>query len=69
MLIKEFFQFNIIYMSVIEYKVCDRCGHKLGGIGVVSEFSVENPSNKTFRGHLCYNCLQDIVKILKIRYC
>ena len=56
-------------MSVIEYKVCDRCGSKFDGITVVSEFNVENPDNKKFRGHLCYNCLKDIVKILKIRYC
>ena len=55
-------------MSVIEYKVCDRCGSKLDGITVVSEFNVENPDNKIFRGHLCYNCLKDIAKILKIGY-
>ena len=30
-------------MSVIEYKVCDRCGSKLNGITDVNEFSVENP--------------------------
>lgn len=55
-------------MSVIEYKVCDRCGSKLNGITDVNEFNVENPNNKTFRGHLCYNCLEDIAKILKIGY-
>lgn len=68
MLIKEFFKLINIYMSVIEYKVCDRCGSKLNGITVVSEFNTENPDNKTFRGHLCYNCLKDIAKILKIGY-
>ena len=56
-------------MSVVEYKVWDRCGSKLDGITDVNEFNVENPDNKIFRGHLCYNCLKDIVKILKIRYC
>ena len=55
-------------MSVVEYKVCDRCGSKLNGITDVNEFSVENPGNKKFRGHLCYNCLKDIAKILKIGY-